>query len=154
MQPCRENILFEIKLTSNFWDRPPRANVMINDECKFNGDVDQSLDTIRFNHVLDFHVSHKLIINRYNKTPDQCLDGKDQLMYIDKIYIDGIDIQNFILCRATFCPQYPEPWATEQKAQGIQLEQSLLGENCFGHNGQWCFEFTAPFWQFLIKAMN
>ena len=96
----------------------------------------------------------KLTINRYNKTPAQCQNDQDQIMHISKILIDGIDINNFILSRATFTPQYPEPWASQQIAQGIKLETELLGETWLGHNGQWCFNFTSPFWQFLIKAMT
>jgi hypothetical protein len=154
MIPSRENILFEIELRSTFWDQPPRANISINDVCKFDGNIDQNMNAIKFYHELEFDSPQKLIINRYNKTPEQSKNGKDQIMYIGKIIIDGIDINNFIMSRATFSPVYPEPWASQQAALGIELESTLLGETCLGHNGQWRFDFTAPFWQFLIKAMN
>jgi hypothetical protein len=154
MQTNQENILFEIELSSIFWDQPPRAKILVNNECKFDGDVDQSTQIIKFYHELEFGKPQQLIIDRYNKTQSQCQGEKDQIMRISKIFIDGIDINNFILSQATFCPVYPEPWASQQAAQGIQLETTLLGETYLGHNGQWCFAFTSPFWQFLIKAMN
>ena len=154
MHTNQENILFEIELSSIFWDQPPRAKILVNNECKFDGDVDQSTQIIKFYHELEFGKPQQLIIDRYNKTQSQCQGEKDQIMRISKIFIDGIDINNFILSRATFCPVYPEPWVSQQVAQGIQLETTLLGETYLGHNGQWCFAFTSPFWQFLIKAMN
>jgi len=154
MQTNYENILFEIELSAIFWDQPPRAKILVNDECKFDGAIDQSTGIIKFYHELEFGKSQQMIIHRYNKTQSQCQGEKDQIMCISKILIDGININNFILSRATFCPIYPEPWASQQVARGIQLETTLLGETYFGHNGQWCFAFTSPFWQFLIKAMN
>ena len=154
MQPSHENILFEIELSSTFWDLPPRAQILINNISKFDGDINKSPTVIKFYHKLEFKKPQKLIINRYNKTPGQCQDKKDQTMSISKILIDGINIENFILSRAIFNPIYPEPWASQQITQGIELETALLGETCLGHNGQWCFNFTSPFWQFLIKEMN
>lgn len=154
MEPNQENILFEIELASSFWDQPPRAAIMLDNHCKYDGAIDSGSQIIKFDHTLDFARSHRLIIDRYNKTPAQSQQGRDQLMYINKIIIDGIDIENFIQSRATFQPIYPEPWASQQLQAGIELQDCLLGETCLGHNGRWCFEFTAPFWQFLIRAMN
>jgi hypothetical protein len=154
MQPSHENIGFEIELSSTFWDLPPRAQILINNISKFDGDINNSPTVIKFYHKLEFTKPQKLIINRYNKTPEQCRGKKDQIMSISKILIDGINIENFILSRAIFNPIYPEPWASQQITQGIELETELLGETCLGHNGQWCLNFTSPFWQFLIKEMN
>ncbi len=154
MQPNLENILFEIELSSTFWDLPPRAQILVNDVCKFDGDINKFSKIIKFYHQLEFGKSQKLIINRYNKTTDQCCNGHDQIMYIVKIIIDGIDIHNFIMSKAIFTPTYPEPWASQQQSQGIQLETELYGETWLGHNGQWCFNFSSPFWKFLIAEMN
>lgn len=149
-----ENILFEIVLSSTFWDMPPRAQILVNDICKFDGDVNESSKVIKFYHQLEFEKSQKLIINRYNKTVDQCRNGQDQIMMISKIVIDGVDINNFILSKATFTPEYPEPWASQQISQGLELETELYGETWLGHNGQWCFNFASPFWKFLIMEMS
>ena len=47
-------------------------------------------------------------------------------------------------------PDYPEPWASEQKANGVQLEEQVPGELYLGHNGVWRFNFTSPVYKFLV----
>jgi hypothetical protein len=141
-----ETIKFKIYFKTHFGDQPPRAKISIDDMVKFDQAVDQD-GPVEFEHQLGFG-SHRLTINRYNKT------DKDQILILDRMIIDGVDIQNIIDSLSYNEPDYPKLWALQQQQQGIVLEKRILAETHFGHNGTWSLEFTSPFYEFLMDAMN
>ena len=154
-----ESIKFELYLISDYWDLPPKVDILVDDNVKFTGDMTEKINYISFSHELDFDQLHKIQIRRYNKLPGQCVpmdDGtyKDQLLTLDKLIIDGINIQNIIQAYSYNEPEYPEPWATLQRQQGIELEQKVLAETTFGHNGTWTLNFSSPFYEFLMSWMD
>ena len=125
----------------------------------FDGRVDQPYYTINFNAKLEFDQQYTLSVHRHGKTSGQCLvleDGslKDQLLILKLLKIDGTNVQNLIDTLSYNRPEYPEPWATEQRATGIKLEESVLAETCWGHNGTWSLTFTSPFYKFLFKNLE
>lgn len=157
--PISEVIKFELRFSSIFWDLPPMADIFINDEIKFSGIIDQQNLTVKFTHILEFGKNYTIKIKRYNKLPNQCEilnDGtlRDQLLILEQVKIDDIDIKNIVQHLSYNEPVYPEPWASLQKNQGIQLEQYIKAETTFGHNGTWVLEFTSPFYEFLINWIN
>jgi hypothetical protein len=100
---------------------------------------------------------HQLSIRRYNKTGNQVRINdsgqlEDQMLSIKKITIDDINIRNIIWCKSYNEPEYPELWASQQRAKGINLEKFILGETNFGHNCTWRLEFTSPFYQFIFDS--
>lgn len=152
----KERINFSIEFISEFWDKAPMVDISIDHVLQISSTLDQSIQTLSFDSDVDFGSNHVLSINRYNKDIDQCRinpDGsrQDQFCIIKKICIDGIDIQNLIWDRGWFEPNYPEPWAQSQRDAGIILEPKVLGQTWLSHNGTWFFEFTSPFYKFLIS---
>lgn len=129
-------------------DDYPSACISIDDHEKIDRPITLADSIFSFTHTLEFNRPHVLTIKRYGKT------NKPQQLTIKKISIDGIDIRNIIWCRSYNRPSYPEPWASQQRASGIVLEETILGETCFGHNGTWTLEFTAPFYKFLYHWMD
>lgn len=92
--------------------------------------------------------THYVTIERNGAT---YLDPR-QTVEIDYLSIGGIDCHQLILTKSYFQPRYPEPWATEQKLNGNQLEQIVPYETVLGHNGTWKLQFESPFYPFFLDT--
>lgn len=157
--PAYETIPFEIWLGSEFWDQPGHVGIFI-DECIYwQGEVlgDYQNPTIaKFHATLACGQPHQLVIDRQGKTQDQCIVdsngiAKDQMIRLLKVSIDGINIQNKVWQCSWFEPEYSPHWIEENLSQGIQLDQQIIGETWWGHNGRWYLDFTSPFYRFIIN---
>jgi hypothetical protein len=107
-----------------------------------------------FVHELNFG-PHCLEMHRTGKTNHQMRtieNGKNegQDVIIKYIKIDGVNIRDMIWTNSYYEPEYPEPWASQQKSQGIELEKYVPGETWLGHNGVWRLNFISPFYRFLM----
>lgn len=154
-----ETIRFQMYIKSEHWDRYPMIDISVDGVITCQKTLDQSYQIIEFDCVLNLDRQHTLSIKRYNKSDDQCMimpdaTRKDQYIIIDKVIIDGIDIQNLVWHRSWFEPDYPEPWAQQQKKSGIELASKIIGETWLSHNGTWFFEFTSPFYKFVISQFE
>lgn len=147
-----ETIKFEIFFDSQFDNIPPSADVYVDNELKWSGLVDQKSYTITFTHTLEFSTDHQLTIRRGNKTHQH--NGQDQLLTLVKLKIDEVDIRNIMWSQSWNEPEYPEPWASQQRSQGVELEQRVIAETCWGHNGAWHLNFTSPFYRFIMNWMG
>jgi hypothetical protein len=158
MLPLTEKILFEISFIPSYWKDPPRIEIYLDDIQKFQGLIVDQSTVIKFTHELAFS-DHTLQMRRTGKTNQQVrknengeIEGQD--LKIDYIKIDGVNIRNMIWTNSYYVPEYPEPWASQQRALGIELESQVPGETCFGHNGVWNLKFTSPFYRFLMDWMG
>lgn len=152
-----EHIKFEIAFKTSWWRDPPMVSIYIDEEEKFNGKIEKDM-VVEFSHTLRF-TKHKLSIHRTGKTDDQVRlnelgEHEGQELIIDWIKIDGTNIRDLIWTNSTYKPEYPEPWASQERAKGNELEESILGETFLGHNGIWELNFTSPFYRFIIKWMG
>ena len=66
---------------------------------------------------------------------------KDQLLHIKSIEIDEIDI-GALVYEGVYTPEYPEPWATQQREAGIELRESFKNVTQMGHNGNGNLHFN------------
>lgn len=158
MTPTKEKISFELCFRSIYWDLPPVVEVLIDSVSICKEPAVNKEHCIKFFRELDFG-QHQLQISRSNKFDDQCKisdDGimQDQYIVLEKIKIDGIDIQNLIWYRSWYEPDYPKEWAAQQKAKGIDLESKAIGETWWSHNGIWRFDFFSPFYKFVISQFQ
>jgi hypothetical protein len=151
-----ENINFEIAFKTSWWLSPPTAAIYLDDCEKYNGNIVE--DTIiKFSHTLSFG-NHELSIHRGGNSNQQVrmtehgYQGQD--LIIDWIKIDGVNIRNLIWTNSLNEPDYPEPWASEQRSAGIELEKYVPGETHLGHNGIWRLPFNSPFYRFLMDWMG
>lgn len=152
-----ESIKFEITLVPTYWLSPPMIKISIDSEDKFNGPVIDR-QTISFTQTLGFN-AHTLKIVRSGNTNQQVRmlstgEYQGQGVLLEQIKIDGVNIRNLIWTNSYYEPEYPEPWASQQKAQGIELETRVRGETNFSHNGTWTLNFTSPFYKFLMDWMG
>jgi hypothetical protein len=72
---------------------------------------------------------------------------------ITSLAFNGIASAKFIW-HGRYCPEYPEPWATEQQAQGLVLESEISNTDYLGWNGEWSLDFTVPVFTWIHKTEN
>ena len=156
-----EKLKFKLELYATMWDQPPHAEILIDDKMHFKGDVtgtEEKPDLIEFEQELEEHKEYNLIINRSGKSVNQTVINensdilKDQLLHIKSIEIDEIDIGPLVY-EGVYTPQYPEPWATQQRDSGVELPESFKNVTTMGHNAKWRFKFSSPFYMWLLENL-
>ena len=133
----------------------PHVLIKVNNTEYYNGIVQDK-------RIIDFTVNEldkkqELTITLINKSPNKdtiVKDGKivmDKLVKIEKIVLDEVDIKENVF-EATYKPIYPEPWATQQREQGIELLPIISMVTALGYNGTWtfCYE-NSPVYYFAQK---
>ena len=156
-----EKLKFKLELYATMWDRPPHAEILISDKSYFAGDItgtENKPDVIEFEHELEEGNEYNLLIKRSNKTNNQTVvneEGdilKDQLLHIKSIEIDEIEL-GALLYEGVYTPEYPEPWASQQRDSGNELPKTFKNVTQIGHNGEWRFTFESPFYQWLLENL-
>ena len=156
-----ERLKFKLELFATMWDKPPHAEILVNDKSFFKGDITGTKDepdVIEFEQELEEGNVYELIIKISGKIKNQTVINdkgdilKDQLLHIKGIEIDEIDI-GALVYEGVYTPQYPEPWATQQREAGVELRESFKNVTQMGHNGTWRFKFTSPFYMWLLENL-
>jgi len=156
-----EKLKFKLELYATMWDKPPHAEILIDDNSHFKGDItgtEDKPDLIEFEHELEEDKEYNLIIKRSGKTKNQTLINekgdilKDQLLHIKSMEIDEIDT-GALVYEGIYTPKYPEPWATQQREAGTKLEESFKNVTQMGHDGEWKFKFASPFYMWLLENL-
>lgn len=137
-----------IKLTLQpIWHNdPPEIKIYIDDQC---------LEHLSLSDKTDFEFSgkfsantHSLRIEFLNKQNSDTVDNKDKAVEIINVSFMNIESQKFIW-QGVYIPEYPEPWASEQLAQGIQLSKHLRYQTRLSWNGVWKLTFTVPIFTWI-----
>jgi hypothetical protein len=156
-----EKLKFKIELYATMWNKPPHAEIMINDKSFFKGDItgtEEKPNIIEFEQELVEGEESSLSIHRSGKGKYETVVNdkgdilKDQLLNIKSIEIDEIDI-GALVYEGVYTPDYPEPWATQQRDAGVVLEKTSKNVTQMGHNGVWTFSFTSPFYMWLLENL-
>ena len=156
-----EKLKIKLELYATMWDLPPVAEILIDDKSFVTKEItgsESTPDIIEFEHEFTEGGDYSLIIKRSNKTKNQTvLNGegdiiKDQLLHIKSIEIDEIDIGSLVY-EGIYTPDYPEPWATQQRQTGNELRESFKNVTQMGHNGTWRFTFSSPFYMWLLENL-
>ena len=156
-----EKLKFKLELYATMWDKPPHAEIMINDKSYFKGGITATEDksnAIVFEQELDEGKDYELVIKRSGKSNNQTVVNEkgdilhDQLLHIKNIEIDEINIGGLVY-EGVYTPEYPEPWATQQREAGTELKESFKNVTQMGHNGSWRFKFSSPFYMWLLEHL-
>tara|TARA_Y100000592_G_C5201371_1_gene190708 strand:+ start:6 stop:488 length:483 start_codon:yes stop_codon:yes gene_type:complete len=156
-----EKLKFKLELFSTMWDRPPIAEICIGDKSYFKEPIkgtEIKPDIIEFEHEFSEGEKSELVILRSGNQKGQTIVNekgdilKDQLLHIKSIEIDQIEI-GALVYEGVYTPQYPEPWASQQKAAGNDLPDSFTNVTIMGHNGSWKLGFTSPFYMWLLENL-
>ena len=156
-----EKLKFKLELHATMWDQPPHAEILIGDKSHFKGDItgtENNPTIVEFECEVEEGLDYNLIIKRSGKVENQTVINdkgdilKDQLLIIKNITIDDIDI-GALVYEGVYTPDYPERWATQQRAAGTELRGSFKNVTQMGHNGKWAFKFTSPFYMWLLENL-
>ena len=156
-----EKLKFKLELYATMWDRPPHAEILIGDKSHFTGDItgtEEKPDVVEFEHEFTEGEGSELIIERSGKLVNQTVVNEngdvlqDQLLHIKGIEIDEIDI-GALVYEGVYTPDYPEPWASQQRRAGVELRESFKNVTVMGHDGTWRFKFESPFYMWLLENL-
>jgi len=155
-----EKLKYKLELYSEFWDKAPIAEVLVNDKSYWSGEITSSKDeptVIEFTHESEENKEVNLVIKRSNKDKHQTKieDSKfvkDQLLFIKSINIDEIEISNMVY-EGVYRPEYLPEWAEQQRKAGVDLPETQKNVTCMGHNGVWTFTFSSPFYMWLLENL-
>ena len=156
-----EKLNFKLELYATMWDKSPHAEILIDNNRYFNGNItgtEHEPNIIEFEHTLEEGKSYELLIKRSGKDKNQTVVNdkgdilKDQLLHIKNIEIDEIDI-GALVYEGVYTPDYPEPWATQQRESGKELPESFKNVTKMGHNGTWSLQFESPFYMWLLENL-
>jgi len=156
-----EKLKFKLELFATMWNRPPHAEIVVGGKTYFDDDVTATEDkplVIEFVADLEEDKPQALIINRSGKDGRQTVINEkgdilqDQLLHIKLIEIDEIDL-GALVYEGTYTPDYPEPWASQQKEAGNKLQDSFKNVTVMGHNGEWKLPFECPFYMWLLENL-
>jgi hypothetical protein len=76
-----------------------------------------------------------------------------QAVQIKHLSFYGIEDSRFIWL-GKYHPVYPEPWATQQKEQGLELPPVLTNTDYLGWNGTWRLQFDVPVFTWIHQVQN
>ncbi len=155
-----EKLKFKLELWAEYWDKAPRAKILLNDHHHFDKEItgtEKEPTVIEFEHELTEGEKYRLVIERSAKDKKQTVVEndeiiKDQLLHIKSIEIDEIDI-GALVYEGVYTPEYPEPWATQQLQAGKPLPASFKNVTTIGHNGSWVLSFESPFYMWLLENL-
>ena len=155
-----EKLKFKLELWAEYWDKKPIANILINNHSHYNQEItgtEKEPTVIEFEHELTEGEKYSLILERSGKDVKQTVIEnekitKDQLLHIRSIEIDEIDI-GALVYEGIYTPEYPEPWATQQKQAGKELLKSFKNVTTIGHNGRWVLAFESPSYMWLLENL-
>ena len=155
-----EKLKFKLELYATMWDKPPIADIKINEKSHFKEEITSTNDkptVIEFEHTCEENKEYSLTILRLGKNNNQTILKdekivKDQLLHIKSIEIDEIDIGSLVY-EGVYKPEYPEQWATQQTEAGNKPPETLKNVTQMGHNGTWTFTFESPFYMWLLENL-
>jgi|TARA_R110000851_G_scaffold297934_1_gene453356 hypothetical protein len=156
-----EKLKFKLELYATTWDKLPHAEILLNDKSYFKDDItgtEDNPDIIEFEHECTEGETATLTVNHSGKVTGQTVVNdkgdilKDQLLHIKSIEIDEIEL-GALVYEGVYTPQYPEPWATQQREAGTELQKSFKNVTSMGHNGKWQLKFESPFYMWLLENL-
>jgi len=140
-----------VQLTSIWHNTPPEINIGI------NNNIQRIIltDNQAFHYEFTANDTSTLSIELLNKTnadtiPDK---GLDKAVIIESVSFFGITNPKFIWA-GIYKPDYPEPWATNQRNQGVVLKPQITNQNYLGWNGKWQLTFTVPVFTWIHKVQS
>ena len=93
--------------------------------------------------------AHDLVISFQGKDP---LDVEQSVTICD-IELNGISDPRFVW-RGIYKPDYPEPWASQQRESGTELAAEIQNTDYLGWNGTWCLRFGSPVFTWIHEVQD
>jgi hypothetical protein len=156
-----EKLKFKLELYATMWDKPPVAEILVSGKSYFKGEITSTEDKptlIEFTAEIEENTESDFVILRSGKASGQTIVNKkgdilkDQTLHIKVMEVDEIDI-GALVYEGVYTPEYPEPWASQQRASGEELRESFKNVTQMGFDGEWKFTFSVPFYMWLLENL-
>jgi hypothetical protein len=95
---------------------------------------------------------HRVEILFYNKYDQDSQQPVDKAVKIKSVLVEELPYTK--ISQGTYFPEFPEPWGSEQRAQGVDLFETYRHSTYLGWNGLWVFEFSCPIYQWIHRTEN
>lgn len=144
-------VKLQIKLTPVFHADPPLVRL----------GIDRNLTTLKLTESAEFNFefvakkSCNLTVEFLNKANEDTIpeQGLDKAVIIEHVNFFGIQDPKFVWM-GIYEPKYPEPWATEQRDNGVVLAQQLTNQTYLAWNGKWTLTFDVPVFTWIHNTQN
>lgn len=131
-------------------DDPPEIAVSIGD-WQWSG---QLTETRVFSHDCQLLPTKSTItVSLSNKRDKDTSKDNDKAIVIKSVEFNGISSEK-LLWQGRYRPIYPEPWASQQRQQGQELQPELPAHTYLGWNGTWVLEFDVPVFTWIHRVEN
>lgn len=114
--------------------------------------IDQNITTINLDKTTtinwEFEAKHscQLSVEFINKQDQEAV-------VVESVSFFGIEDPKFAWA-GVYKPVYPEPWASEQRMQNIELKSELCPHTYLGWNGKWTLTFEVPVFTWIHRIQN
>lgn len=144
-------VKLDICLKPIWHDNPPEINIGIDNDIK---KLILS-ETQTFHYEFMSSNSSTLTVELLNKTDGDTIPNKglDKAVVIESISFFDITDPQFVWS-GIYEPDYPEPWATQQRDQGVILLPQITNQTYLAWNGKWTLTFTVPVFTWVHKIQN
>jgi len=123
--------------------------------------IDQNLtefylrESTTINFEFESDRSCELTVEFLNKRDQDTVpeQGLDKAVIIKSVSFFGIEDPRFVWS-GVYEPVYPEPWASQQRAQGVALAPQLKSHNYLSWNGKWTLTFDVPVFTWIHHTQN
>lgn len=140
----------DLHLTPMPYNGDPEIIVMFCDRLLYSGllsesrvfSIEEQLPAGEYQWSVEF-------LNKHNNDTD-ITTGKDKSVIIDRVTFNNIDDPKFAWA-GEYCPDYPEPWHSEQL---IKPQTSLTSCTYLGWNGKWELTFSVPVFTWVHKVQD
>jgi hypothetical protein len=120
---------------------PPDIIVRIGEDYFWSGSI---MNLTTFSHHCNIPMGTSSVsVEMINKKDTDTVGDLDRAVIIKSVVFNDIKSDK-LLWQGKYYPRYPEPWASEQKQAGQNLEESLPAHTYLGWNGIWVLEFGVP----------
>ena len=139
-------VVIDIQIKSIWHDDPPKINIGI------NNNIEQIIltDNRAFHYEFVSSETSVLTVELLNKTDADTANGLDKAVMIESVGFFGISDPKFAWA-GEYCPDYPEPWYSQQT---IKPESLLKSHTYLGWNGKWTLTFDVPVFTWIHRVQN
>jgi hypothetical protein len=140
----------KLHLTPRSNNGDPEIRIIFDNNIVYHGLLSESRVFEIDNHLPnnDYQLSVELL-NKQDIDTD-VITGADKAVIIDRIIFNGIEDNRFIWA-GEYCPEYPEPWYSEQ---ATKPEPLLKSHTYLSWNGKWTLTFAVPVFTWIHKVQN
>lgn len=141
----------QLTITPRWHNDPPKIIVSFANEIYYAGYLYETT-TFTIDKKLpngDYRLSVEFI-NKQDSDTD-LIHNLDKAVIIDSIKFNNISSDRFVWA-GIYSPNYPEPWATEQRLLGNIIDPHLKHHTYLGWNGKWALTFSMPIFTWIHKT--